>query len=244
MVYSRSDALIATTALMRDALRMRYPRVPEVALVYNWVDETVFGKSPRATIEELLPFAEGRLVAMYAGTLGHAQSPMHWMHVARSLMHRDDLMFVFVGSGPLESRMQSFCEHHQLGNVYLMGQRPVAESAALIAESDIQLVSLHDSPLLDYTLPSKVQACMASGVPIISVARGETARVIQESGCGINHEQFDTHDVASSIERLMDTTAEARKLLGLSGRRYYDEHMSRSVGLQCMTRVLTSLGPA
>lgn len=241
MVYSRSDVLVATTAHMRDELIARYPSVPGIALVYNWIDEKVFGHSSGNHVRDLLPVPSGTKVAMYAGTLGHAQSPMHWMHVAHVLRARQDLVFVFVGSGPLESTMRLFVREHQLENVHFLGQKTVEESAALIAASDIQLVSLHESPLLDYTLPSKVQACMASAVPIVSIAGGETARVIQESGCGINHRHFSPSLVAESIEVLANMSAEDRRALGGAGRRYYNIHMSEEVGLARLSGALLSL---
>jgi colanic acid biosynthesis glycosyl transferase WcaI len=240
IVYSRSSALIATTAYMRDELLVRYPRVPEVALVYNWIDETLFGSEPKLDVRDMLSIPDGTVVAMYAGTMGHAQTPMHWMHVARSLKYRDDLVFVFVGSGPLESQMRSFGREHGLTNVRFLGQRTVAESAALIAASDIQLISLHESPLLHFTLPSKIQASMASAVPIVSIAGGETARVIEESRCGISHTLFDATVVGQSIESLVEMSPEQRKALGRAGRQYYESHMSEKVGLTRLTSALTA----
>lgn len=238
-VYSRSDALVATTAFMRDELHKRYPKVQHVSLIYNWVDESLFGPINHPRIETLLPDLGGAVVAMYAGTMGHAQAPMRWMEVARCLQHRDDIVFVFVGSGPLKPQMESFSAFHELKNVHFLGQCSVKQSAALIASSSLQLISLHETPYLDYTLPSKVQASMASGIPIVSVAGGETARIVAASECGIGHPTFNAFSVAESIATFANMSAHERFQYGERGRRYYGAHMSAAVGTRELAQVFT-----
>lgn len=241
VVYSRSDALIATTASMCDELLARYPSTPRVTLVYNWIDERRF---PVAEVDHewrsrLAP--NGEVIAMYAGSLGYAQDPMVWLRVALRQPTIDGLVFAFVGSGPLLNEMQTRVEAAGLRNIHFFGQRSVEESARLIASSDVQLISLRESRLLDVTLPSKVQASMASGKPIIAAAGGETARIIATSGCGQAHPIADEDALHQALREIVEIGSCGRTAVGQAGRDYYSAFMSSAVGLKKMSKLLLEL---
>lgn len=236
-VYTRSDVLFATTESMKQELLERYPHGPRVSLVYNWTRETVFyPRIANETLRRTLLPTKG-IVAMYAGGLGRAQNPLVWLNVARIIGDRANITFVFVGMGPLEQELNAYAHSNRLTNVKFLGHKSVQESASLIAASDVQLVSLDATPHFDHTLPSKVQAAMACGKPILAAARGETARLVSASG-NFAHDPVQPHQLSRWLIEFAEMDDHQRQRLGQASREFYQQNMSLDVGI---TRIMAEL---
>jgi len=239
--YETSDAVVATSELMRTTLIGRGVDENKVSTVYNWVDESLFYPRPRP--QELLNELglKDKYIVMYAGNLGHLQGVMTFIESARLLRKRDDIAFVFIGSGALESAMHEFAKIHNLANITFLGQQPMDHVAELIAASDVQLISLIDTPLLRMTVPSKLQFTMASGRPVIIAAKGEAADLVQrsEGGCMVDPE--DSTQLAEMILEFADGGHQLSDLRGSNAYQFYQSHLSESVGSMALTKILIAL---
>jgi glycosyltransferase involved in cell wall biosynthesis len=54
-----------------------------------------------------------------------------------------------------------------------------------MAACDAALICLSKSDVFAMTIPSKVQSCMACGIPLIASIDGETQEIIKKSGAGM-----------------------------------------------------------
>ena len=239
--YETSDAVVATSELMRATLIDRGVAEDKVSTVYNWVDESLFHPRPRP--QELLNDLnlQEKYVVMYAGNLGHLQGVMTFIESAQLLSKRDDIAFVFVGSGALESVMQEFAKIHNLANITFLGQQPMAFVAELIAASDVQLISLIDTPLLRMTVPSKLQYTMASGRPVIIAASGEAADLVQRSEGGGVVDPDNPTQLAEMILEFADGGRDLSDSRGSNAYQFYRSHLSESVGAMALTKILLDL---
>jgi glycosyltransferase involved in cell wall biosynthesis len=95
---------------------------------------------------------------------------------------------------------------------------------AILAQASALLVSLVRDPVLSQTIPSKVQAYLASGRPIIASLDGEGARVIQEAGAGVICPAEDAVALADAIRDLKRRPMHERENMGVAGRAYYSDH--------------------
>jgi glycosyltransferase involved in cell wall biosynthesis len=77
---------------------------------------------------------------------------------------------------------------------------------------------------LSRTVPSKIQAYLAAGRPILASMDGEGARVVQAAGAGLACAAEDAAALAAAAQALRDLPPEARQRMGEAGRRYYAEH--------------------
>jgi glycosyltransferase involved in cell wall biosynthesis len=103
----------------------------------------------------------------------------------------------------------------------------MSDVPAFFGDGDGLLVSLRDAPGLTETIPSKVQAYLASGRPIVGALGGEGARVIRESGAGLTCPPGDPIALADTVVRLASTSAAEREAMGRRGRAYYADHFDR-----------------
>jgi len=80
-------------------------------------------------------------------------------------------------------------------------------------------------------MPSKVQANMAAGLPIIAAVAGDAAQVVEDADCGRSVAPGDANALASTISELADMNPAAREELGRKSRDYYTSHFSeKAVG--------------
>jgi len=86
---------------------------------------------------------------------------------------------------------------------------------ALVASADLALVPLRMS--LPGAVPSKIYEAMGAGVPVVLVASGEAADIVQRSQAGVSVRPGDVAGLAAAIRGLAADSA-ARSRLGMAGR--------------------------
>src|SRR5690606_21096955 len=87
----------------------------------------------------------------------------------------------------------------QLGNVQLAGRYVPEAMPGILAQASALLVSLVRSPIMSQTVPSKVQAYLAAGKPIIASLDGEGAQVLNDSGAGVSCPAEDAAALAKAV---------------------------------------------
>jgi Sugar transferases involved in lipopolysaccharide synthesis len=95
----------------------------------------------------------------------------------------------------------------------------MTEIGSALCSADALLVHLQDSPLFEITLPSKIQAYLAMGRPIIMAVRGDAARLLEQTDAGIACIPEDAPSIAAAVERLVDIGQERRDEMGRNWRK-------------------------
>lgn len=225
--YRRAAAVAVTSPGMATALAARGVRDSALWVVPNWVDELLLRPVPP---DPALAARHGLtgFVVMYAGSLGDLQGLETALEAVRLLPDLPELRLALVGSGVAEDRLRAAARGD--GRILFLGQQPPADIPALLALGDVQLVSLKDLPLFRTTLPSKLQATLACGRPIVGAVAGDAATLIEGSGAGLAVPPGDPGALAAAIRRLYSLGAPSRAAMGHAGRRFYLDHLSARVG--------------
>ncbi|MGZ7222945.1 hypothetical protein ACXWPH_10115, partial [Streptococcus pyogenes] len=79
---------------------------------------------------------------------------------------------------------------------------PPEEMPAVFDQADALLVSLSGGAALSRTVPSKIQAYLAAGRPILASMDGEGARVVQLAGAGLASAAEDAAALAAAAQAL------------------------------------------
>lgn len=165
---------------------------------------------------------------LFAGNLGAAQNLESLLDAADRLRARPDIQWVFLGDGRRRDWLAAEVERRGLrSTVHLIGRHPITDMPAFFADADALMVTLRDAPGLTETIPSKVQAYLASGRPIIGALNGEGARIIRESGAGLTCSSGDPSALAETVLALASKSAAERDAMGRLGRAYYADHFDR-----------------
>lgn len=239
-VYRRATTIAVTSPGMRRLLEARGVDPLKIEFVPNWADEACFEPTPvtPGLVDEFGPFRP--FTAMYAGNFGEVQALHNLIDSAAVLRNEKDIGFVLVGSGVAEKRIRSHVAELDLDNVRFVPPQPFDRMSDVLALGDVQLISLKDAPLFRSTLPSKVQANMAAGRPIIGAVAGDAASVIISSGAGFVSAPEDPMGLAESIRRMARLSVHERAAMGARARTHYLENFSEQVVGDCLSRLLTS----
>lgn len=165
---------------------------------------------------------------MFAGNIGAAQSIETMLAAAEILQPYDDIHWIIVGDGRLALRLKEEVTRRELGDrIHLVGQFPMADMPAWFAQADLMLASLRRDPTFALTIPSKIQSYLACAKPVVAALDGEGARVVAAAGAGFAVPAEDAAGLAEAVLKIYKMNPVERKILGDSGREYYEKHFDR-----------------
>src|SRR3546814_356126 len=107
---------------------------------------------------------------------------------------------------------------------------PMREIAPYLQAADVLLVHLKKDPLFAITIPSKTQAYLAVGKPILMAVDGDAADLIAKHSCGVVAEPENSPAIARAVVSLMRTSVAERAAMGKKGRLLYQRELSLSIG--------------
>jgi glycosyltransferase involved in cell wall biosynthesis len=169
------------------------------------------------------PFDPGFNV-VFAGNLGTVQALETILAAAEILRDEQDITLILVGSGSRSEWMKSEIARKNLANVQLPGRFPLSSMPSIMSRASALLVSLVNSPIMSQTVPSKVQAYLAAGRPIIASLDGEGGRVILEAGAGVVSPAEDAGRLADAIRNLRSRPSAELERMGQNARAYYESN--------------------
>ncbi|MFY1631800.1 glycosyltransferase family 4 protein [Solwaraspora sp. WMMB335] len=237
-VYRSADRVVVIAPGARDLVAARGADRRRVQVVLNWTDERLFRPVPATSRarDQVRAGGRSRCTIMYAGNLGVFQGVDEAVRAAAAMAGKVDL--VLVGSGVAAHSARSLAEELGAGNVRFLGQRPPEEMAELAAAADYQLVTLRDLPVLRGVIPSKLQAALACGVPVIAAAAGDTARFVRRTGVGWSCPPGDWRAIADAFSAAAAAGDTERARLAVRARRTYELEMSLAGGVDRIEQLL------
>jgi len=138
---------------------------------------------------------------------------------------------LFVGTGVDCGRLRLRAEKMGLLNVEFLGWQPPEITKAVLAEADALLVHLKDEPLFSITIPSKTQAYLAVGRPIIMAVRGDAADMVVAADAGVLAEPGNPQSIADAVRELAELAPEDRERKGRRAKEFYDRKLRMDVGV-------------
>ena len=236
--WLRADHIAVLSPGFRSLLIARGVSADKITVIPNWADEAATPGLPRPTA-----FGEpGKFRLLFAGNMGAAQALDPVLDAASIVARRrDDIEFCFLGSGIEVDRLKTRVEREELTNVRFLPRVPLADVGAWLEAADCLLVHLKADPLFAITIPSKTQAYMAAGRPIIMAVEGDAADLVRQSSGGIVVPPEDSRALAAAVLDMAGLPVADREKLGADVRRFYEDHLSFGHGSQAFASLLASV---
>lgn len=187
---------------------------------------------------ELSELLETHFCVVFAGNLGTAQALDTLLQAAMHLKEDADIRLVVVGSGSRLAWLQEQKALLDLDNLVLAGRYPSQAMSQIFDRSGALLVSLNADPIFAQTVPSKIQAYLAAGRPIIACLNGEGARIIHEAGAGASSPAEQVLPLVAAIREMRSCSNVEREAMGASGRAYFDQHFDMDVQVRRLVDLL------
>lgn len=239
-VYRRVDQLVVLSPGFKRLLVQRGVLESKIDVIYNWADESAL-KSPEGAVPAAFPAAD-RFRVVFAGNMGKAQALDAVLDAAAVLQARGSrASLVMLGGGVEVSRLQARALEMKLGNVVFLPPVPMSEVGTVLAAADVLLVHLRKDPLFEITIPSKTQAYMAVGRPLLMAVNGDAADLVRQAKCGLTAESENPQALADAVDALAVMPADKLKTMGENASRFYREALGLQVGVAKFAAVFESL---
>lgn len=241
-VYRHASHVVVLSPGMAAELVQRGVPRNRVSVVYNWCDEEHMRPMERDPSFALELGLSGSFIVMFAGTMGIMQGLDVVLKAAERLGRIESrIKFAFVGGGIERDHLRQTAKELRLANVVFLERQPPEAMGRILSLSDITLVHLKDNVLFRMTIPSKVQAYMAAGKPILLGVRGDAAGIVYAADCGKVVEPENEESIVGGVLELFAASEEERKRLGMNARRYYEDVLSMDTGVRRFEHIFEGL---
>jgi glycosyltransferase involved in cell wall biosynthesis len=225
--YRNADCIVATTQAIIDVIGERGVPRERTFLLPNGADLELFRPLPGENpIASEYNFGD-RFVVVYSGLFGIKHCLEVLLEAAAKLRDRKDIVFFLLGNGARKDALVSQTREMNLENVIFGEERIVSEVPSLLARADVCFAAVRPEQYPRKVISVKVFEYMACEKPVVGAVSGESARILEESGGGIVVSPGDASATAAAILSLYQDPAR-RIAMGTAGRRYVNEHYSRS----------------
>lgn len=236
LTYRMSDAVVVLSEGFRKRLLNRGVPEKKLEVIRNWADDQKLNAETKAV--QLTQDAQQFFNILFAGNMGSAQALDSVLDAAEILEKQSSrVRFVLMGKGLDVKRLKEDAQRRKLANVMFLPAVPMEEVGGYLQAADALLVHLRDDELFEITIPSKTQAYMAVGKPILIAVRGDAEELINQAGCGVVAEPQNAVSIAIAAEQLATLDASQLASMGRQGREFYERELSLTSGAEKFSKV-------
>ena len=241
-IYRRAAKIVVLSPGFKKKLIQRGVASEKIEVIYNWCEENSIKP---VVLDRKLSDQLGltdRFNILFAGTMGKAQALDAVLDAAAVVEKAHPaIQFVFIGGGIAVEGLKTKAGAMGIGNVLFLNRRPYSEIGAILNMADVLLVHLKNDPLFEITIPSKTQANMAVGKPILMGVKGDAAELVKAANAGVACLPENAGEIAKAAVKLREMPPGQLKAMGENGKQFYSRELSLDVGAQKFIDVFSSL---
>lgn len=231
--YRRAAGVIGIAPTMVSTLVSRGVPEDRAHLVYNWAD------AGAAVVRALPDAVEPRAEIVYAGNVGDMQDLATAVRAAHAAVDAG-VVLTIVGDGVAKTDLHDLVNELDAQNVRFADPVPRERMPEIYAAADYALVSLKDMPVFRGTIPSKFQAVLAAGVPVITTVQGDVRSLVEHSDVGFTADAESVGSLEAAFRAAAAQSDGDRQSMSRRGRAMYDTHFSRESGISIIEGLLSA----
>lgn len=243
-VYRLATQVIVISPSAKPLLVSRGVKRSKITVVYNWHESPMQGLASMSKPSVIDAAQEETndvpLRVVYAGNIGHMQDLQNLIRAAALVRNEPRLRIYIYGSGVQEQAVRCLAEELRVDNVDFCGRVGRREMAEVYAASDFQLVLLKDSNIFRSNIPSKFQAALAHGRPIITTVAGDLAELCKTASLGIAAEPESPRALAAALKQAVSMSADDVREMGLNAERFYRSNLMPLHGVSKIREILVN----
>jgi glycosyltransferase involved in cell wall biosynthesis len=225
-LYRKATKVVALTDAFKENLVKRGIPSDKIEVIKNGVDLSFFSPNSRPSplVQEL--GSDGKFVVSYIGTIGMAHAVDKIVDTAERLRDRKEILFLVVGEGAKKGQIVEQVSQKGLTNIRVLPGVSKEKVRDYYAVTDLNLITLRNTPLFRTVIPSKIFEIMAMERPILCAVDGETRQLVEQAGAGIFVESENVDQMVEVIEKLFLNKGSLIQM-GKNGRRFVESHFDR-----------------
>jgi len=239
-LYKAVDHIVVLSPGFQKLLASRGVPKDKISIIYNWADETALELRKHTTPTEMADPKMFRV--LFAGNMGKAQALDNVLDAAQIVAERrKNVEFVFLGGGLKVNCLKNKAAEARLTNVKFLPAVPMAEVGNYLAAADCLLVHLRSDPLFAVTIPSKTQAYMAAGKPIIIAVEGNAAELVKQSKGGIDVPTNDPRALSEAVLYMAGLPKDELTKMGCAAKDFYEKNLSLERGAEAFVNLFRKI---
>ncbi len=228
-IYKHVDQVVVLSPGFKCLLVERGVPESKIEVIYNWADEAAL-EAPLGFLPSNFP-SDDLFKIVFAGNMGKAQALETVLYAAEILQRRGSrVCFVMLGGGVELTRLKQRSNELSLKNLIFLPPLQMTEVGKVLGAADALLVHLSKDPLFEITIPSKTQAYMAVGKPVLMAVSGDAADLVIRSRGGLTIEPENPLALADASQMLADTSLTDLNDMGSRAHQFYVEYLGLKVG--------------
>lgn len=183
--------------------------------------------------------SDGVVDFMFAGNIGYG-ARLDYVIEASEILKRKGMKFRvnIVGDGSDKERLRSVVSDKHLNEyVFFFDSVPMSEMGKMYRMADALIVTLRKGQL---TVPSKIQAYMATGKPILGAMDGSGKELIEEAQCGKCCPAEDVNGLAKLMGDYLSSPSKYA-LYGENGRDYFLKNFTLNIFCDSLEKLFTEM---
>jgi len=231
-VYKNAAKISVISPGMKKILCERGVPEDKIEIIYNWCDDSLICRDDRdADLCRSLGM-DNKFNIVFAGNIGKAQAMAAVLKAAK-LLEKDcpDVQIVLIGAGVEVESLKKQKEELGLNNVLFHPRKTVSEIGPILRLADALLVHLKDDPLFRITIPSKTQAYIAIGRPVLVGVSGDAADLVMDAKAGVACQPENPGSIAEAIKKLYNMSPLEREKMGDNGIAFYERNLAFTVAV-------------
>lgn len=238
-VYRTAAYVVGIAPTMVSTLLERGAPAGRTSLVYNWAHKP--GAS--TTVVESSSRSTRRINIVYAGNVGEMQdleTAVQAAHIAADA----GVHLTVVGDGVARAGLRKLVDELGCTNVWFEDPVPRESMWQVYARADFGLVVLKDLPVFRGTIPSKFQAVLAHGLPVITSVQGDVRRLVEELDVGLTADAGDVGSLESAFRLAATLEPSAQSELRARAEAAFEHHFDRASAVSKIEAILQKAAQA
>ena len=227
----RADRVVAIGETMAERLVDKGVARERLDVIPNWVNTAVLTPSPRDNPWAREHGLAGKFVVMHSGNVGHAQNLELLVRASTFLRDLDDLEVVIIGSGARRGEIEELASRLEADKVRFLPYQPRETLSQSLGSAHVHYIGLAPR-LAGFVVPSRMYGVLSAGRPVLVAAdpESETARIVEQTGCGVVVPPDRPVLLAAAIRRLHAGELDLDEM-GARGREYVLGTADREVAI-------------
>lgn len=239
-VYKSVDHIAVLSPGFKRLLVERDVPREKIEVIYNWCAEDTITDN-NGSLPAGFPDARTFRI-LFAGNMGKAQALDSVLDAAKILQAKNaPVTFVFLGGGVEVESLRKKAVEDEIRNVVFLAAVPMSQVGNYLCSADALLVHLKKDPLFTITIPSKTQAYMAVGKPLLMAVDGDAADLVSDARCGVTAQSENPESLVMAVDSLLAAAPEERMAMSENGTRYYRDNMSLEKGAYAFASIFYRL---
>lgn len=240
--YKAATKIVVLSPGFKKKLIQKHVPEDKIEVIYNWFDEKKLAHTSEMNeLPEILTRTDTFKV-LFAGNMGKAQALDTVLRAAMRLKETTfQIDFIFIGGGVDVDELKLRSSQMELTNVHFLPPVPQTEVGLVLNAADVLLVHLKEDPLFRITIPSKIQAYLAVGKPILCAVPGDASNLVTNAKAGLACPSEDPDRLAQTVLEFLKMPTSQRAEMGNSGKDYYDNNICMKAGVEHFHKLFNEL---